>query len=261
MHIKDYSFSKKLAGRKTIMIQQVITHQCTDCGSINLEKNGKDYKGSQKYHCLDCNKYGTLNPKPRAYPEFFKERVLRAYRERASMRGIQRIFGIARRTLARWLKEKAADLPELSQTLEPPRANDVLELDELWSFVLKKSEKRWIWIAMCRRTRQVVAYFIGDRSEKSCRKLWNRIPQNYRRCHSYSDFWEAYQKVFSSETHQSVGKESGQTNHVERWNNTLRQRLARFVRKTLSFSKSDEVHEIVLKLYLFYYNTEWCPIS
>ena len=48
--------------------------------------------------------------------------------------------------------------------------------------------------------------------------------------------------------------------HVERGNNTLRQRLARFVRKTLSFPKSDDSHEIALKLYIFY-NTEWCPIS
>ena len=93
---------------------------------------------------------------------------------------------------------------------------------------------------------------MGDRSEKSCRELWKRIPDEYKKCYSYSDFWAAYQKVFSSNTHQSVGKESGETAHVERWNNTLRQRLARFVRKALSFSKSDVYHEAVLKLYLHY---------
>lgn len=243
------------------MIQCVITYHCPKCGSLNLEKNGTDYKGSQKYHCSDCNAYGTLEAQSHAYPEAFKEVVLHAYRERASMRGIERVFHIARQTLARWLRARAATLPDLADTLEPARPDDVLELDELWSFVLKKSAKRWIWIALCRRTRQVVAYFIGDRSEASCRELWNRIPATYKKCHSYSDFWDAYQKVFSTETHQSVGKESGQTNHVERWNNTLRQRLARFVRKTLSFSKSDVFHEIVLKLYLFYYNTVSCPIS
>ncbi|MBC7449225.1 MAG: IS1 family transposase, partial [Hymenobacteraceae bacterium] len=37
-------------------------------------------------------------------------------------------------------------------------------------------------------------------------------------------------------------------------NNTLRQRIGRFVRKTLSFSKSDEMHELCLKLFLFNYN-------
>jgi insertion element IS1 protein InsB len=65
-----------------------------------------------------------------------------------------------------------------------------------------------------------------------------------------------------SKQHSSMcNEESGKIANVERWNNTLRQRLARFVRKTLSFSKSDVFHEAVLKLYLYHYNTEWCPIS
>lgn len=243
------------------MIQTVITHHCTKCNSTNIVKNGTDYKGDQKFHCLDCDTYGTLEPQSRSYPEFVKEFVLRAYRERASMRGIERIFRIARQTLARWLKQRAAELPDLAETLDKAHRDDVLELDELWSFVLKKSNKRWVWIALCRRTRQVVAYFIGGRSEKSCRELWKRIPESYKKCCSYSDFWEAYRKVFPKATHRCVGKESGETAHVERWNNTLRQRLARFVRKALSFSKSDIFHELVLKLYIHYYNVEWCPIS
>jgi len=51
-----------------------------------------------------------------------------------------------------------------------------------------------------------------------------------------------------------VGKETGETAHIERFNNTIRQRLGRFVRKTLSFSKSDTMHEICLRLFLFRYN-------
>ena len=54
----------------------------------------------------------------------------------------------------------------------------------------------------------------------------------------------------------AVGKETGKTAHVERWNNTLRQRLARFVRMTLSFSKSEVRHEVCLLLFLHRYNTE-----
>ncbi|MEA3339213.1 MAG: IS1 family transposase, partial [Chloroflexota bacterium] len=86
------------------MIQTVITRHCTKCGSIDIVKNGKDYKGDQKFHCHDCDTYGTLEPQ-RSYPARFKELVLRAYRERASMRGVARIFGIARQTLARWILE------------------------------------------------------------------------------------------------------------------------------------------------------------
>ena len=151
-------------------------------------------------------------------------------------------------------KKKAQSLPEIVKTLVPAKKSDVLELDELWSFVYSKAFKRWVWIALCRRTRQIVAYFIGDRSEKSCRKFWSLVPPKYRKCQSFSDFWEAYAAVIDNEKHQMVGKESGETNHVERWNNTLRQRISRFVRKTLSFSKSDEMHRLYLHLFIFNYN-------
>jgi len=124
----------------------------------------------------------------------------------------------------------------------------------MWSFVGQRANKRWVWTVMCRRTRQIVACAIGDRSEETCRELWKQIPQSYRGCRSFSDFWEAYQKVFPEETHESVGKDSGQTNHMERWYNRLRQSNARFVRKTLSFSKSDIMHLIVTRLFIVRYN-------
>jgi IS1 family transposase len=91
---------------------------------------------------------------------------------------------------------------------------------------------------------------IGDRSAATCQRLWDALSVPYRSSHSFSDFWDNYQKVFPKDRHQSVGKETGQTAHVERWNNTLRQRLARFVRKSLSFSKADRFHEWMLRLFI-----------
>jgi insertion element IS1 protein InsB len=237
----------------TTIQHSIKTYHCSQCGSEDIVKNGADYKGDQKYYCHHCHAYGTLEPQGHSTEEQ-KEMALRAYQERVSMRGITRIFGIARQTLTQWLKKEASVLPNGVETVAKAQPDDVLELDELWSFVQKKSNRRWVWIALCRRTRQIVAFFVGDRREKSCWELWKRIPKAYKACCPYSDFWHAYQKVFSSERHQSVGKASGKTAHVERWNNTLRQRLARFVRKTLSFSKSDFFHTLVLKLFIHRYN-------
>ena len=237
------------------MIQMIITYYCPDCGRDNLVKNGTDYKGAQKFRCNDCGRCGTLDTTSRYTPER-QAKILRADQERSSMRGIQRTFGVARTTLARWLKQTAATQPTVAETLDAVRGDDVLELDDLWSFVASKDNQRWVWIALCHRTRQVGAFFIGDRSEASCRKLWARLPDAYRTCRTFSDFWSAYQNVFATEHHHAVGKERGETNHVERWNNTLRQRLARFGRKTLSFSKSDFYHELVLRLFIIRYNLE-----
>jgi IS1 family transposase len=65
--------------------------------------------------------------------------------------------------------------------------------------------------------------------------------------------------VIPAQQHTAVGKEAGATAHVERWNNTLRQRLGWFVRKTLSFSKSDRMREMCLRLFLHRYNLACSP--
>lgn len=67
---------------------------------------------------------------------------------------------------------------------------------------------------------------------------------------------EAYDQVFGllPPKHRLVGNETGETAHVERWNNTLRQRVGRFIRKTLSLSKSDAYHKFALKVFIHEYN-------
>ncbi len=122
-----------------------------------------------------------------------------------------------------------------------------LELDELCSFVRKKANQSWVWI---------VAYALGDRSTLTCLRLWESIPSTYRQGHCFTDFWATDTAVIPKEQHAAVGKETGETAHVERWNNTLRQRLARFVRMTLSFSKSVMMHEACLCLFLHRYNLD-----
>lgn len=92
-------------------------------------------------------------------------------------------------------------------------------------------------------TREIIGYHIGDRSRESARQLWQSLPAVYRQCAKvYTDYWEAYENVIPSKRHFAVGKESGLTSYIERLNNTLRQRISRLVRKTLSFSKKLENH-------------------
>jgi transposase-like protein len=72
---------------------------------------------------------GTLNPSVQYTPER-KAEILCAYHERSSLRGIERTFGVARQTVAKWLKEKADSLPAMPP-LEEAHPGDVLDLDEL----------------------------------------------------------------------------------------------------------------------------------
>ncbi|MEM9955469.1 MAG: IS1 family transposase [Chloroflexota bacterium] len=125
-------------------------------------------------------------------------------------------------------------------------------MDELWSFVGKKAHKRWVWIALCRRTRQIVAFYISKRDDLSAQQLWQCIDCPYSLCPLYSNQYPAYAKVLPEHLHWTKG--SGATSHLERWNNTLRQRLARFVRKSLSLSKSDIMHRLMLEWFIIDYN-------
>jgi transposase-like protein len=67
-------------------------------------KNGHSPKGKQQYRCTACGRSGVLNPGV-PYTEAEKTQILAAYYERPSMRGIERVFGVARQTLAAWLKK------------------------------------------------------------------------------------------------------------------------------------------------------------
>jgi IS1 family transposase len=194
-----------------------------------------------------------LTPKVKYTPEA-KATILKAYRERMSLRGLQRVFGVWRSTVLRWLKAWVASLPTLRETLLTVQADDVLELDELVSFVAEKFFKRWLWLAMCRRTRQIVAYAIGDRSETTAQKLWQAIPEGYRDCPIYTDEYDVYPLIVPPEQHRAAPKEAHQTNHQERWNNTLRQWIGRYTRKTLSFSNEDTYHTLVTHWFIIDHN-------
>lgn len=130
-----------------------------------------------------------------------------------------------------------------------------LQIDEMWSYVGAKANKQWIWLALDATTREIVGVYIGERSRQSAQQLWQSLPSVYRQCAvCYTDFWEAYQQVLPSKRHRVVGKESGQTNYIERFNNTLRQRVGRLVRKTLSFSKLLDNHIGAIWYFVHHYN-------
>lgn len=130
-----------------------------------------------------------------------------------------------------------------------------IELDEMWSFVQNKENKVWIWLALNPENRQIIGLHLGGRSAEDALKLWASIPEFFRQnAHFFSDYWQAYQTILDPEQHFAVGKASGLTAHIERFNGTMRQRVSRLVRKALSFSKSFENHFGAIKYFICHYN-------
>ncbi len=125
----------------------------------------------------------------------------------------------------------------------------------MWSFVGCKQNQQWIWLAIDADTREIVGVFIGERSRQAAKQLWQSLPAVYRQCAvCYTDFWSAYEQVLPSKRHRAVGKETGKTSYIERFNNTLRQRVGRLVRKTLSFSKKLSNHIGAIWYFIHDYN-------
>ena len=123
------------------------------------------------------------------------------------------------------------------------------------SFVGDQSNKQWIWLAIDVFTKEIVGVYIGKRDQTGAQGLWDSLPAVYRQCAvSYTDFWSAYGIVFPQKRHRAVGKDTGKTNYIERFNNTMRQRISRLVKKTLSFSKKLSNHIGAIWYFIHSYN-------
>ena len=123
------------------------------------------------------------------------------------------------------------------------------------SFVKKKADVQWIWLAIDRVTRQVLAFHVGDRSRQSTRQLWKTLPTVYReQATFYTDQYVVYEGLIPPEQHKAITKKARLTNHIERFNNTLRQRVSRLVRSTLTFSKKLANHEGAIRHFICHYN-------
>jgi insertion element IS1 protein InsB len=120
------------------------------------------------------------------------------------------------------------------------------ELDEMWSFVGSKQHPRWLWGALDHQTGRILAYIFGRREDQALLQLKALlVPFGIRRF--YTDGWGAYRRHLDLHRH-VVGKRW--TQQLERKHLTLRTRIKRLVRKTICFSRSVLMHDIVIGLFI-----------
>ena len=130
-----------------------------------------------------------------------------------------------------------------------------MQCDELWSFVDHKGHQQWGWLALDADTREIIGAHVGIRGHERAQKLWDSLPAVYRQCAVIgTDAWEAYQAVLPSQRHRVGSKDSGKTSYIERFNCTLKQRVSRFVRRSLAFSKSLRNHIGLRWNFIHHYN-------
>jgi len=95
-----------------------------------------------------------------------------------------------------------------------------VEADEMWSFVGNKDNKQWIWIALDVGTRQVIAFHVGQRDRDAPGNCGKKFLAAIGKSRFYTDLYEPYVGVIPENQHRRVIKQSGLTNHIERFNCT-----------------------------------------
>ena len=120
------------------------------------------------------------------------------------------------------------------------------EVDEMWSFVGRKQHPRWLWGALDHQTGRILAYVFGRREDQALLQRKALLaPFGIRRF--YTDGWGADHCHLAPDQH-VVSKR--RTQQLERKHLTLRTRIKRLVRKTLCFSRSVHLHDIVIGLFI-----------
>jgi insertion element IS1 protein InsB len=139
----------------------------------------------------------------------------------------------------------------LLNTLPPSNVNviirraDEVEVDEMWSYLGKKTGQRWLWHAIDHHTGMVLAYVFGRRQDQVFLQL-KALLEPFGITRYDTDYWGAYTRHLSPDEH-NQGKRN--TQQIERKHLTLRTRIKRLTRKTICFSRSIQMHNIVIGLF------------
>jgi len=234
---------------------------CPACGSAHLIKNGSARHGKPKHQSKSCGRQFVVNPTKTTVSNEIKQLIDRLLLERIARRAIARVTQVSWSWLQDYVNQKLALTPRQIKVSGKSPGGLTIECDEMWSFVDSKKNEVYIWLAIDCDSRKIIGCFVGDRTRKSARKLWASLPEIYQQCAiAYTDFWQAYKTVIPHKHHRAVGKATGLTNHIERLNNTFRQRVSRLVRESLSFSKKLNNHIGAIWYFIHGYNAELARI-
>jgi insertion element IS1 protein InsB len=236
-----------------------IAVRCPHCQNDQVAKRGKTARGTQRSLCqsvlcakssflLDYDNLGCL-------PEV-KDLIIAMSLNASGVRDTARSLHISTNTVLRELKKKESALESVNtalwNTLNPnevtvgiERAGEA-EMDEMWSYVGNKTTPRWLWHAIDHSTGTVLAYGFGHRKDEVFLKL-QALLEPFGLTHYYPDMWGTYTRHLAPEQ-PPTSKRS--TQKIERKHLTLRTRIKRLVRKTICFSKSTQMHDLVLGLFV-----------
>ena len=234
--------------------------KCPVCGKTNISKNGKTRKGIQRYICNDkgCpQKSFLIDYTYNGCKPGIDEQIIDMAANASGIRDTARVLKISKQKVTDTLKKRGKTIHKVNikyiNGIDTGKVEveivfweqvDAAELDEMWSYVQKKANQRWLWLAIDRNTRNVLAYTFGRRKDEVFRELKSLL-EPFGINMFYTDDWGSYKRNLDPNQH-AIGKRNTQA--IERKFLTFRIRIKRLCRKTICFSKSVQMHDIVVGL-------------
>ena len=232
---------------------------CPDCQGVDVVRYGKQRHGPQRYRChnTDCPRHiFLLHYQNQGRLPAVKQQMVDMALNGSGIRDTARVLRVSPTTVINTLQKKESILQPVNegllQRLDAEQVQVIVhkveaaEVDEMWSFVGSKSQQRWLWHAIDHYTGQVLAYVFGTREDCVFLEL-QALLEPFGITHFYTDGWGAYDRHIDHEKH-TVGKRY--TQKIERKHTTLRARIKRLVRKTICYSKSIQMHDLVIGLFI-----------
>ena len=116
----------------------------------------------------------------------------------------------------------------------------------MWSYVGKKDNPRWLWHAIDHQSGKVLADVFGTRKDEVFLQL-KTLLEPFGITRFYTDGWGAYERHLEADKHE-IGKHNMQK--IESKQINLRTRIKRLARRTICFSKTITMHDIVIGLFI-----------
>lgn len=215
---------------------------CMYCASDNLIKSGKTTNQKQRYKCKNCCKRYIENYSYKAYHIQTNPSIIEFNNEGVGIRSTARILKISTTTLLKRILSIAASIPSPTIT-----KGGSYEVDEMRTYVKKKSRLIWIVYALERSTQSVVSFNVGARTNRTLNVVLSTLQFSEAK-RIYTDKLPSYKILISKPVHRTAVRG---TNHIERRNLTLRTHLKRLNRRTICFSRSVAILIACLRIYFW----------
>ncbi|HHB8001423.1 MULTISPECIES: IS1 family transposase [Klebsiella] len=204
-------------------------------------RNGHSTSGAQLYRCKLCLKTFQFSFQYNAAKPDTHQSIIDMAMNGAGCRDTVRVLDISLNTVLRHLKNLAPK--QVAQHIEPGAEVVICcEADEQWSFVRCKGNPRWLFYAYDRIRKRVLAHVFGPRNAVTLKRLLALLSK-FNIAFYMTDAWPVYRTLLDSASH-VVSKKY--TQRIERHNLNLRTHLKRLTRRTICFSKSEDMHDKVI---------------